>query len=138
MLAIVSIILCYSGYNQEDSVIMNQSSIDRGLFRSLYYRSYILAGDALAEADETVAVQLLVRAVLEAQRRVARRLCYSGYNQEDSVIMNQSSIDRGLFRSLYYRSYMDQEGLSHSSSPGPCTTGSRASGTDRDRSTTGS
>ncbi|GAA6024545.1 hypothetical protein JCM10207_008269 [Rhodosporidiobolus poonsookiae] len=36
-------------------------------------------------------------------------LCYSGYNQEDSVIMNQSSIDRGLFRSLYYRSYMDQE-----------------------------
>ncbi|KAI8057998.1 hypothetical protein BDF22DRAFT_663250 [Syncephalis plumigaleata] len=36
-------------------------------------------------------------------------LCYSGYNQEDSVIMNQSSIDRGLFRSLFYRSYMDQE-----------------------------
>ncbi|KAI8924497.1 DNA-dependent RNA polymerase II second largest subunit [Entophlyctis helioformis] len=35
--------------------------------------------------------------------------CYSGYNQEDSVIMNQSSIDRGLFRSLYYRVYMDQE-----------------------------
>ena len=27
-------IACYSGYNQEDSVIMNQSSIDRGLFRS--------------------------------------------------------------------------------------------------------
>ncbi|KAF9040463.1 DNA-directed RNA polymerase II, subunit 2 [Hymenopellis radicata] len=33
----------------------------------------------------------------------------SGYNQEDSVIMNQSSIDRGLFRSIYYRSYMDVE-----------------------------
>ncbi|KAH9944247.1 DNA-dependent RNA polymerase II second largest subunit [Epithele typhae] len=28
---------------------------------------------------------------------------------EDSVIMNQSSIDRGLFRSIYYRSYMDLE-----------------------------
>ena len=35
--------------------------------------------------------------------------CYSGYNQEDSLIMNQSSIDRGLFRSLYTRVYMDQE-----------------------------
>jgi len=37
--AIVAI-SCYSGYNQEDSVIMNQSSIDRGFFRSLFFRSY--------------------------------------------------------------------------------------------------
>ncbi|CEQ40581.1 SPOSA6832_02221, partial [Sporobolomyces salmonicolor] len=43
------------------------------------------------------------------QNAIVAILCYSGYNQEDSVIMNQSSIDRGLFRSLYYRSYMDQE-----------------------------
>ncbi|KAH9624453.1 hypothetical protein KSS87_008143 [Heliosperma pusillum] len=35
--------------------------------------------------------------------------CYSGYNQEDSVIMNQSSIDRGFFRSLFFRSYRDEE-----------------------------
>lgn len=35
--------------------------------------------------------------------------CYSGYNQEDSVIMNQSAIDRGLFRSIFYRSYRDEE-----------------------------
>ncbi|GAA0158956.1 DNA-directed RNA polymerase [Lithospermum erythrorhizon] len=35
--------------------------------------------------------------------------CYSGYNQEDSVIMNQSSIDRGFFRSLFFRSYRAEE-----------------------------
>jgi DNA-directed RNA polymerase II subunit RPB2 len=33
-------IACFTGYNQEDSVIMNQSAIDRGLFRSVFYRTY--------------------------------------------------------------------------------------------------
>ena len=37
--AIVAI-ACYSGYNQEDSVMFNQSSIDRGFFRSMFFRSY--------------------------------------------------------------------------------------------------
>jgi hypothetical protein len=34
--------------------------------------------------------------------------CYSGYNQEDSVIMNQSSIERGFFRSVQYKTYKDE------------------------------
>ena len=34
---------------------------------------------------------------------------YSGYNQEDSVIINQSAIDRGLFRSTFSRTYKVEE-----------------------------
>ena len=34
---------------------------------------------------------------------------YTGYNQEDSVMLNKSSVDRGMFKSLYYRSYEDSE-----------------------------
>jgi DNA-directed RNA polymerase II subunit RPB2 len=36
-------------------------------------------------------------------------MCYSGYNQEDSLIMNQSAIDRGLFRSSFFRTIKDNE-----------------------------
>ncbi|KAJ2001236.1 DNA-dependent RNA polymerase II [Coemansia thaxteri] len=43
------------------------------------------------------------------QNAIVGIMCYGGYNQEDSVIMNQSSIDRGLFRSLYFRTYQDEE-----------------------------
>ena len=35
--------------------------------------------------------------------------CYGGYNQEDSVILNKGSINRGLFRTLYYTIYKDEE-----------------------------
>lgn len=43
---------------------------------------------------------------------------FSGYNQEDSLIFNQSAIDRGLFRSSYYRCYIDQEKSSSMGSVG--------------------
>ena len=36
-------------------------------------------------------------------------MCYTGYNQEDSLIMNQSSIDRGLFRTAFFRTYITEE-----------------------------
>ncbi|CAD6440255.1 e5b3e3ed-1c48-472c-a7ff-86a539f3b15c [Sclerotinia trifoliorum] len=52
---------------------------------------------------------LKFRELPAGQNAIVAIMCYSGYNQEDSVIMNQSSIDRGLFRSLFYRAYTDQE-----------------------------
>ena len=42
-------------------------------------------------------------------------MTYSGYNQEDSIIMNKSAIDRGLFQSTFYRSYRDEEKKNQSS-----------------------
>jgi DNA-directed RNA polymerase II subunit RPB2 len=52
---------------------------------------------------------LRFRELPAGQNAIVAIACYSGYNQEDSVIMNQSSIDRGLFRSLFYRTYTDSE-----------------------------
>ncbi len=36
-------------------------------------------------------------------------MTYGGYNQEDSVMINRAAIDRGLFRSTFYRTYKDEE-----------------------------
>ena len=40
---------------------------------------------------------------------IAAMACFTGYNQEDSVIINKGAIDRGLFRSTVYRSYVVEE-----------------------------
>tara|TARA_B110000285_G_scaffold57608_1_gene65826 strand:- start:164 stop:3862 length:3699 start_codon:yes stop_codon:yes gene_type:complete len=34
---------------------------------------------------------------------------YTGFNQEDGLMLNKTSIERGMFNSLYYRSYSDDE-----------------------------
>lgn len=39
---------------------------------------------------------------------------YTGFNQEDSVIMNKSAVDRGMFHSTYYRTYKEQNNKNHS------------------------
>jgi DNA-directed RNA polymerase II subunit RPB2 len=42
-------------------------------------------------------------------------LTYSGYNQEDSIMINRGALDRGLFRSVFYRTYKDEEKKNQSS-----------------------
>lgn len=39
---------------------------------------------------------------------------YTGFNQEDSIIMNKSAVDRGMFQSTYYRTYKEQNNKNHS------------------------
>jgi DNA-directed RNA polymerase beta subunit len=37
---VVAAIMCYGGYNVEDSILFNEGSIKRGLFGTTYYNSY--------------------------------------------------------------------------------------------------
>ena len=72
--AIVAI-MCYTGYNQEDSVIMNQSSIDRGLFRSAFFRTY--------NSEQTVVAQLKQERFEKPDRRECSKYRSGNYEKLD-------------------------------------------------------
>lgn len=40
--------------------------------------------------------------------------CFTGFNQEDSVIINQSAVERGLLTTLMYRTLREQNAKNHS------------------------
>jgi DNA-directed RNA polymerase II subunit RPB2 len=40
--------------------------------------------------------------------------CFTGFNQEDSIMINKSAVDRGLFNSTFFRTYKDQCNKNHS------------------------
>ena len=47
-------IACWSGYNQEDGIVMNYDAVHRGMFRSMAFRSY----EAYEEDDEKAKVKV--------------------------------------------------------------------------------
>ena len=47
-------IACWSGYNQEDGIVMNYDAVHRGMFRSMAFRSY----EAFEEDDEKATIQV--------------------------------------------------------------------------------
>ncbi|KAL2612712.1 hypothetical protein R1flu_024404 [Riccia fluitans] len=47
--------------------------------------------------------------IFSGQNAVVAIACYTGYNQEDSIIMDQSALDRGMFRTQHYRTFKAEE-----------------------------
>jgi DNA-directed RNA polymerase II subunit RPB2 len=58
---------------------------------------------------ETRAMELLnFKELPSGINSIVAIMCFTGYNQEDSIIFNQGSIDRGLFRSVFFRTYTEE------------------------------
>uniref|UniRef100_A0A6C0DPV0 DNA-directed RNA polymerase n=1 Tax=viral metagenome TaxID=1070528 RepID=A0A6C0DPV0_9ZZZZ len=49
------------------------------------------------------------------QNIVVAIMTYTGYNQEDSIMINRAFLQRGGFRSIFYRTYKDEEKKNQSS-----------------------
>jgi DNA-directed RNA polymerase II subunit RPB2 len=49
------------------------------------------------------------------QNVIVAIMTYTGYNQEDSNMMNRAALERGRYRSIFYRTYKDEERKNQSS-----------------------
>eukprot|EP00850_Spirogloea_muscicola_P001602 SM000006S19367 [mRNA] locus=s6:367911:375533:- [translate_table: standard] len=122
ILGVCASIIPFPDHNQASLVIMSprntyQSAMGKQAM-GIYVTNYQLRMDTLAYVLYYPQKPLVTTRAMEhihfrqlpaGINAIVAILCYSGYNQEDSVIMNQSSIDRGFFRSIFFRSYRDEE-----------------------------
>lgn len=72
--------------------------------------SYILYNVQKALVNTKVSKYVHTDILPCGEQAVVAIACYTGHNQDDSIIFNQSSIDRGLFRSISLKKYIDKIG----------------------------
>ncbi len=72
-------------------------------------RAYILYYPQKPIVNSVVYRALKLGRHASGQNFVVALSTYYGYNMQDAVILNRAAIDRGLGRSMFYRSYSDEE-----------------------------
>lgn len=85
-----------------------------GFYAANYYTRLDMDVNVLYYPQEPI-VGTLINEVLETNRHpfgqnvVVAVMSYKGYNMEDAIIVNKSSVERGLARSTYYRPVTSEE-----------------------------
>lgn len=72
-------------------------------------RGFILYYPQMPIVNSTAFRNLNFRKYANGQNFIVALTTYYGFNMADAVIMNKSSVDRGLGRSAFFRSYSDEE-----------------------------
>jgi DNA-directed RNA polymerase II subunit RPB2 len=71
--------------------------------------AYILLSPQRPLVESRISRILGMTKMPHGENSIVAIACYSGYNQEDSVILNRGSLKRGFMRGLYYSMYKDEE-----------------------------
>ena len=114
MLGSTSSCIPFCEHNQSPRNIYNfsQARQGKGIFatneRHRMDISYRLANPSVPLIQTRGMKYLKVLDMPNGENVIVAIACYSGYNQEDSIIMSQSAIDRGLFRSYVLKKYNDE------------------------------
>ncbi len=116
MLGVCASIIPFPDHNQSPRNIY-QAAMGKqamGVYASNYYDRY----DTLAHVLHYPQKPLVTTKTMKFMRfkelpaginAVVAIMTYGGYNQEDSILVNKGAVDRGLFRSSFFRTYDGQE-----------------------------
>jgi len=116
MLGISSGFAPYPEHNSSPRVTMAAAMAKQslGMYASNYYARFDSRANILHYAQTPIVKTDVVDSLNYSKRPAGQNfvvaiMSYEGYNMEDAVILNQSSIERGLGRSTFYRTYTSQE-----------------------------
>lgn len=114
MLGSTSSCIPFCEHNQAPRNIYNfsQAKQGKGIFATNErYRmdiSYRLANPSTPLVQTRGMKYLKTNDLPNGENVIVAIACYTGYNQEDSIVINKSALDRGLFRSYVLKKYNDE------------------------------
>ena len=90
---------------------------------SLYHTNYLMRMDKTAVVLNNGQTPLVKSRYMEyinheetpyGENAIVAIMCYTGYNMEDSILVNEGALKRGLFNTTYYTTYESHEEVSDS------------------------
>jgi len=110
MFGVPASLISYAEYNRGDRINYGAKMIGQaiGIFSTNYHVRSDTKSNIMAYPQKPV-VTTRTTGILdrypEGQNIVVAVMTGYGYNINDAIVMNQSSIERGMFRSFYFRTY---------------------------------
>jgi len=116
VLGITTSLVPYANYDA--AARLNGGSKNQKHALGLYLSNYLLRMDtdvSLLHYPQSPIVKSFMADVINYDKHpsginvVIAEMCYEGYNMEDAIVFNKSSIERGMARSTYFRPYAVEE-----------------------------
>lgn len=116
LLGVSANLIPFANYNRGDRVNIGAKMCGQAL--GIYSTNYLVRVDTKSDIliypqvpliSTSVAKEVDMDSHPQGQNIVVAVMSYQGFNMEDAVIMNKASIERGLGRSVFFRTYETEE-----------------------------